>query len=112
MPDEPRSGGHKGDDESLPELPAVPTLPDVPTLKPNLPPRPDRARGEVTETQRMGLAYTLPAALIAPIVVLTLAGYWLDSRFHKSPYFTLGGALLGAVSGFINMIRIANRLNR
>jgi F0F1-type ATP synthase assembly protein I len=106
------SGGHKGDDESLPEVPAIPTLPDVPTLKPDLPHMP-KPRGEgATEQQRMGLAYTLPAALIAPIVVLTLTGYWLDNRFHKSPYFTLGGALLGAVTGFMNMIRIANRLNR
>ena len=97
----------------LPELPPVPTLPEAPRLSPSLPPRPKAPHEEEpSQYQRMGLAYTIPASLVAPILVLTLAGYWLDGHFHKSPYFTLGGALLGTISGFINMIRIANKLNR
>ena len=98
-------------EEQLPEVPAIPELPTVPKLSPALPPRPKPPAEERTDLQKAGIAYTLPASLIAPIIVLTIAGYWLDERFHKSPAFTIGGALLGAVSGFINMIRIANKLN-
>jgi F0F1-type ATP synthase assembly protein I len=98
----------------LPEVPSVPsspTLPEAPTLKPNLPKleKPSRA---AEEARQMGIAYTIPAMLIAPVVVLTLVGYWLDGHFHKSPAFTLVGALLGAISGLINMIRAASKLDK
>ena len=89
----------------------MPIIPDAPTLKPNLPPIKKQSE-EARNYQQMGLAYTLPAALVAPIVVLTLLGWWLDERFHKSPTFTLAGALLGMVTGFINMFRIANKLDK
>ncbi len=59
----------------------------------------------------MGVAYSIPIALIAPIILLTAGGWWLDEKLHKSPYFTLGGALLGAAAGFLNMIRMVKKLN-
>jgi F0F1-type ATP synthase assembly protein I len=98
--------------EGLPEIPEIPELPAAPELKPNLPKLERRKLGEGAENYRnMGIAYTIPAALIAPILVLTLGGWWLDARLHKSPFFTLCGAVLGAICGFINMIRMANKLN-
>jgi F0F1-type ATP synthase assembly protein I len=109
-----RRGGNADDvlpEVRLPELPSTPTLPDAPILKPNLPKltKPNQA---AEEYRQMGIAYTLPAMLVAPILLLTLIGYWLDGHFNKSPAFTLGGALLGAVTGFINLIRTASKLNR
>jgi F0F1-type ATP synthase assembly protein I len=110
------TGGAVGDADklprvALPDIPHTPTLPEAPTLKPNLPKlaKPNRA---AEEYRQMGLAYTLPAMLVAPILLLTLIGYWLDAHYQKSPVFTLGGALLGAITGFINMIRTANKLNQ
>ena len=90
----------------------MPTIPDVPVIKVNLPPREKIDKEAENDKQKLGMAYVLPSALAAPVIVLTLSGYWLDGRFHKSPWFTLVGALLGMVSGFINMIRIANRLDK
>src|SRR6266700_2514290 len=96
----------------LPEVPEMPDLPEAPELKPNLPKLGREKPSEEAENYRkMGIAYTVPAALIAPILVLTLGGWWLDARLHKSPMFTMGGAILGAITGFINMIRMANKLN-
>ena len=107
------SGDDKPDGEAIPDVPDLPELPRAPELRPVLPARPKRPNEEeASDLQRAGIAYTLPASLIAPIIVLTLGGYWLDERFGKSPAFTIGGALLGAVTGFINMIRIANKLNK
>jgi F0F1-type ATP synthase assembly protein I len=115
MPDDSRYDPDEEGAEALPKLPPVPDLPDAPVLKPNLPPREKRSakeKEEQADARQMGLAYVLPTALAAPVVLLTLAGWWLDNHFHKSPYFTLGGALLGTVSGFINMIRIAGKMDR
>jgi len=110
-PREPDEGGEE-EEEALPEVPAVPTLPEAPKLTPKLPPHPKKTDEGPSEQQRMGIAYMIPVLLITPIVVLTLLGAWLDSRYHTSPNFTLGGALLGIISGFVNMIRTANKLNK
>lgn len=97
--------------EELPKVPEVPPLPEVPELKPQLPAQPKPSRQQDQSLyQKMGLAYTLPIVLITPIVVLTVGGWWLDERLKTSPGFTIGGAVLGVITGFINMIRIANRL--
>jgi hypothetical protein len=101
------------DGEGLPKVPEVPDVPGAPRLTPRLPPRPiSRAAEKPSDLHKAGIAYTLPASLIAPIIVLTVAGYWLDEKYQKYPAFTIAGALLGTVSGFINMIRIANKLNK
>src|SRR5690349_14906790 len=99
---------HDAADIKLPEVPGVPQLPDVPVLKPNLP-KLEKPSQAAEEYRNQGIAYTLPMMLVAPILLLTFTGYWLDNHFHKSPAFTIGGALLGAVSGLINMIRAANK---
>ena len=110
MADEELEAGSR--DEELPEVPDVPQLPETPKLKPNLPRLPQsRETEETKEYRRMGIAYTIPVTLVTPIVLLTLIGWWLDERFHKSPIFVLCGALLGTLVGFINMIRLVNRLN-
>jgi F0F1-type ATP synthase assembly protein I len=86
-------------------------LPPVPEFHGKLPRVPHKKEG-TGDYQRMGIAYSVPAALAAPVVVLTLFGAWLDSKTHFSPWFTIGGALLGMISGLINMVRLVNRLNK
>jgi F0F1-type ATP synthase assembly protein I len=85
-------------------------LPDPPEL----PKRPVSATddAELKEAQRTGLAYVLPSALAGPIIGLTLLGAWVDSRWKTGPWGVLIGALLGSVSGLINMVRLSDRLNR
>lgn len=105
--------GPRREEPEFPPGPPIGEVPPAPEMRPDLPPRESRRRTEDEGLyQRMGLAYTIPAALVAPILVLTLLGAWLDSQLHRSPLFTLGGAILGFVTGMINMIRLANRLNR
>jgi F0F1-type ATP synthase assembly protein I len=58
----------------------------------------------------MGIAYTVPTALLAPIVALTWLGVWLDGRFGWTPAASIGGLILGIVCGTINMVRLFRRL--
>jgi len=76
-----------------------------------------RAEGPRTDAdpeqyRQMGLAYTIPALLVAPIVLLTLLGAWVDHRMHGSSVCTLLGAVLGSVVGLMNMIRAAQKLKQ
>ena len=112
MSDAPGMDSHEERDE-LPEVPPIPELPEAPRLKPNLPPRPKPAgQEEPSQYQQMGIAYTIPIALVTPIIFLTLIGAWLDARYHRSPLCTVGGALVGTIVGFMNMIRMLGKLNR
>jgi F0F1-type ATP synthase assembly protein I len=49
--------------------------------------------------------------LAASIIGLTLAGIWVDYRFHTGPTGVLVGASLGVVGGLYNFIRAALRLS-
>ena len=110
MPDEPNSNAGYPEDR-IPEVPLLAELPEAPRYTPKLPPLPKKAES-AEDARRSGIAYTLPASLIAPVVVLTFAGYWLDAKFKTGQSWTLFGALLGMVCGFINMFKIANKLNK
>ncbi len=43
--------------------------------------------------------------VIAPVVLLMLAGRWLDGRLASGPWFLLGGALLGIAVGLYSLLR-------
>jgi F0F1-type ATP synthase assembly protein I len=87
-------------------------LPEPPELVPALPEaRAKEPTPESDQYRQMGIAYTVPAALVAPVIVLTLMGVWLDGRWGNEPSgFTIGGAVLGIVVGVISMLRMASRL--
>lgn len=38
------------------------------------------------------------ASIAVPVVLFVLAGQWLDAKYHKSPWFTIAGFTLAAVS--------------
>src|SRR2546423_12251820 len=98
--------------EDLPEVPSLPDLPKAPRLTPDLPKvlKP-RIEESAAQYQKMGIAYTIPMALVVPIIGLTLGGWLLDERLHRSPAFTLAGAIIGTIVGFINLFRMAAKLN-
>ncbi|MGC8666619.1 MAG: AtpZ/AtpI family protein [Chthonomonadales bacterium] len=99
--------------ESDEQVPPLPEVPEPPKVEVRLPPKEARQTEDLEAGyRRMGIAYTIPIALVAPIVLLTLLGAWLDGRLRHSPAFTLGGALVGIVVGLLNMIRLVARLNR
>jgi hypothetical protein len=46
------------------------------------------------------------------ILVFTGVGYWLDKRFHSSPWFLLLGVLVGGGGGFYSIVRKATDATR
>lgn len=104
------AGGTEGSAPVI-ERPELPRPPDVQVQLPSVQKPGTSPQSE--QYRQMGLAYSLPAALIAPVLVLTLLGAWLDSKFpNANSGFTLTGALLGLIVGVRNMIRLASRLGR
>ncbi len=102
------------DDRAAPEYPELPQMPEPPTPVVSLPDHPVKNDGKKAgEYREMGLAYTLPTALIAPVIVLTCLGAWIDGRSGStSSPFTIGGAVLGTIAGMVNMLRMAARLGK
>lgn len=53
---------------------------------------------------------TLGIQLALSVVVFFFIGKWLDSRLGTSPWFMLGGLVLGAVGGMIKFITSALKM--
>ena len=53
------------------------------------------------------------SSLVGGVVGLSLLGYWLDGKAgNKTPWFFIGGALLGMVGGFIGFFRMVLGMNK
>jgi len=46
------------------------------------------------------------------VVLLTLAGWWLDKRFSTAPWLLLVGALLGATIGMYRLIQQFSKFSK
>ncbi len=69
-----------------------------------------RKRGDnsgVGEAYRKAAPYMSAATSLAGAVAgLTLLGHWIDGKMgNGTPWFTLGGALIGMVAGFVSFFR-------
>ncbi len=50
--------------------------------------------------------------ILMPTVFLLLVGMGIDAYTHKSPLFTLSGAIVGFLSSFYNIYRLLKRLTQ
>lgn len=66
----------------------------------------DDSKGSATWFALSGLGMEFLAALAVPGGV----GWWLDSRWHTSPWLLLIGIAVGFAVGLYIMIRASNRL--
>lgn len=73
-------------------------------------PSADSAASE--ETKRKGnMAIGAIYALMGSIVAFIVAGYFLDRILETSPWFIVGGIILGTIIGFYQFIRISGKNN-
>jgi F0F1-type ATP synthase assembly protein I len=73
----------------------------------------DREPGKERTSESIGEAYRKAApymgaatSLVVAVAGLTLLGFWIDGKMRNTtPWFTLVGALLGIVGGFVSFFR-------
>ena len=60
----------------------------------------------------MGTAFKLGTELIAAVIVGTIIGFILDSWFDTKPWLIIIFFFLGAAAGMLNVIRVANKMQK
>jgi F0F1-type ATP synthase assembly protein I len=67
---------------------------------------------KVTRSYQKGWAYAEVAIQYGiAIIVCTLIGSWLDGKFNTGNVLMISGLILGAVAGFIGLLKQLNVLN-
>ena len=66
-----------------------------------------KAAASLGEAYRKAAPYMgATTSLVGAVAGFTLLGYWLDGKAgNRTPWFTLSGALLGMVGGFVSFFR-------
>ncbi|MFL2889835.1 MAG: AtpZ/AtpI family protein [Pelagibacteraceae bacterium] len=60
----------------------------------------------------MGIAFKLGTELVASVGVGTIIGFILDNWFGTKPWLIIIFFFLGAAAGMLNVIRVANKLQK
>ena len=60
----------------------------------------------------MGSAFRLGTELVAAVVVGTIIGFILDNWFGTKPWFIITFFFIGVVAGILNVIRVANNMQK
>ncbi len=103
----------------VPRGDALPEVPEAKFTRPTLP-QPDPAKDAPGfsslkgDMRGMGEASTIGMTLVFSIAIGAGFGYLFDTFVLKNPATPWGlivGFLLGTASGFINLVRVANRIN-
>jgi ATP synthase protein I len=67
---------------------------------------------ENTSTAQRALGLTSVAFVMAAAIGLgTGLGWYLDKRWHTSPWLTFVGLLMGTVAGFVQMFNMLKQLD-
>ena len=60
----------------------------------------------------MGSAFRLGTELVAAVAVGTIIGFILDNWFDTKPWFIITFFFIGVIAGIINVIRVANNMQK
>tara|TARA_Y100000817_G_scaffold300031_1_gene278702 strand:- start:684 stop:965 length:282 start_codon:yes stop_codon:yes gene_type:complete len=60
----------------------------------------------------MGSAFRLGTELVAAVVVGTIIGFILDNWFGTKPWFIIIFFFIGVIAGIMNVIRVANNMQK
>ena len=60
----------------------------------------------------MGSAFQLGTELVAAVAVGTIIGFILDNWFGTKPWFIITFFFIGVIAGILNVIRVANNMQK
>ena len=60
----------------------------------------------------LGSAFKLGTELVAAVAVGTIIGFILDNWFDTKPWFIITFFFIGVIAGILNVIRVANNMQR
>jgi hypothetical protein len=111
------------DPEELPvDVPRAPALPEPPPVRYQRPvAKPDPAERFLKgrgiggqDAAQMGKGFSIGTALVGSIIGGVVVGWLADTYLIQSatPWGLIAGFVLGCVSGFANLIKLANAMNR
>ena len=60
----------------------------------------------------MGSAFRLGTELVAAVIVGTIIGFILDNWFDTKPWFIIIFFFIGVIAGILNVIRVANNMQK
>ena len=67
---------------------------------------------ENPQTSNIGQAFKLSTELVAAVLVGTIIGFILDNWFDTKPWFIITFFFIGVVAGIMNVIRVANNMQK
>ena len=102
--------------QRFPAPPRGGDVPAPPKVEVKLPPPAGKPQpGTVTpgKYQKLAVAATAATSFAAPIVILSVGGWWLDQRLHNSTaIFAFLGTVVGFAVGILALLRVIQQLNR
>ena len=60
----------------------------------------------------IGQAFKMSTELVSAVVVGTIIGFILDNWFGTKPWFIITFFFIGVIAGILNVIRVANNMQR
>ena len=60
----------------------------------------------------MGSAFRLGTELVAAVAIGTIIGFILDNWFDTKPWFIITFFFIGVIAGILNVIRVANNMQK
>ncbi len=117
MPDEENQQDPEEDEAAkllkrFPQVPEHSDAPHPPMISVELPPHPQLKKdsSDGMQTNKMAIASTAASSFVTPIIILSVAGWWLDQKF-KTNWIAFVGVVLGFIVGVMQLIRITSKLN-
>ena len=63
-------------------------------------------------SSKLGIAFKMSTELVAAVLVGTIIGFILDNWFGTKPWLILLFFFLGVITGILNVIRSAKKMNK
>jgi len=75
-------------------------------------PLPKKDKEQKSAYSEIGPFLGLGVQLAVTVVIMVLAGNWLDEKYHKAPMFLIIGACVGTFAGLYNLIKTALEIEK